>query len=175
MNYGRIYGRKYRIQYRGEERVSREKLKELTSGLNINGESFNLQDIIACSNKKWDEPEWGFPKGRRNYQEKDLTCALREFEEETGFSASNLTVVQNVLPYEEIFTGSNYKSYKHCYYLAEMKEMPEDENNFQKSEVSKVGWLSYNEALENIRPYNLEKKEVLKKVNTLLMNYRLCS
>lgn len=170
-----LWGENIGIQYRGEERTSRDKLSQLRNGITIGNESYSLESIIKSSEEKWNEPEWGFPKGRRNYQEKDLTCALREFEEETGFSASNLTVIQNVLPYEEIFTGSNYKSYKHCYYLAEMKEMPEDENNFQKSEVSKVGWLSYNEAIEKIRPYNLEKKEVLKKVNTLLMNYRLCS
>ena len=27
--------------------------------------------------------KWGFPKGRRNYQEKDLDAAIREWEEET--------------------------------------------------------------------------------------------
>ena len=37
----------------------------------------------------WDTPEWGFPKGRRNYQENDLTCGLREFEEETGYDKDN--------------------------------------------------------------------------------------
>ena len=30
--------------------------------------------------------------------------------------------------------------------------------NYQKSEVSKISWLSFEEALEKIRPYNLEKK-----------------
>ena len=47
--------------------------------------------------------------------------------------------------------------------------------NFQKSEVSKIAWLSYDEALQKIRPYNLEKKQVLSKINTLLNKYRLCS
>uniref|UniRef100_A0A6C0CRJ2 Nudix hydrolase domain-containing protein n=1 Tax=viral metagenome TaxID=1070528 RepID=A0A6C0CRJ2_9ZZZZ len=169
-----LWGENIGIQYRGEERVSREKLSELTNGINIGGDSFTLKDIIDNSEKNWHEPEWGFPKGRRNYQEKDLSCALREFEEETGYPVSSLSVVQNVMPYEEIFTGSNYKSYKHCYYLAEMKNVVGN-GNYQKSEVSKISWLSYDEALEKIRPYNLEKKEVLKKINTLLTKYRLCS
>jgi predicted NUDIX family NTP pyrophosphohydrolase len=30
----------------------------------------------------YEEPEWGFPKGRRNPNEKNLKCALREFYEE---------------------------------------------------------------------------------------------
>ena len=31
----------------------------------------------------YDEPEWGFPKGRRDGYENDIDCALREFKEET--------------------------------------------------------------------------------------------
>jgi len=169
-----LWGENIGIQYRGEERTSREKLRSLTEGVTINDDIYTLKSIIESCNKSWEEPEWGFPKGRRNYQEKDLSCALREFEEETGYSSNTLSVVQNIVPYEEIFTGSNYKSYKHCYYLAEMKNV-DGAGEFQKSEVSKISWLSYEEALKCIRPYNLEKKEVLNKVNTLLMKYRLCS
>lgn len=169
-----LWGENIGIQYRGEERVSRDKLNELTEGINTGFDSYNLKNIIDQSEKKWIEPEWGFPKGRRNYQEKDLSCALREFEEETGYPSSSLSIVQNIIPYEEIFTGSNYKSYKHCYYLAEMKNV-EGSGDFQKSEVSKISWLSYEEALEKIRPYNLEKKEVLTKINTVLKKYRICS
>ena len=51
----------------------------------------------------------------------------------------------------------------------------EGSGDFQKSEVSKISWLSYEEALEKIRPYNLEKKEVLTKINTVLKKYRICS
>ena len=35
-------------------------------------------------------PEWGFPKGRRNYKEKDLIVRIREFEEETGYQKEQL-------------------------------------------------------------------------------------
>ena len=31
----------------------------------------------------------------------------------TGYKSISISLVQNVLPYEEIITGSNYKSYKH--------------------------------------------------------------
>ena len=75
----------------------------------------------------WDEPEWGFPKGRRNYKEKDLECALREFEEETGIQKSSLTIIKNLNPFEEIFTGSNLKSYKH-----------KSTNKAQNTRVSKI-------------------------------------
>ena len=52
-----------------------------------------------------------------NYNEKDLTCAIREFEEETGYKNADFNIVYNILPYEEIFTGSNFKSYKHKYFI----------------------------------------------------------
>ena len=68
------------------------------------------------------------PKGRRNYKEKDLECALREFEEETGISSLRLNVVENVLPFEETFIGTNHKSYKHKYFLAYLN----DNKNYDK-------------------------------------------
>jgi 8-oxo-dGTP pyrophosphatase MutT (NUDIX family) len=44
---------------------------------------------------EWDEPEWGFPKGRRNFKERDLECAVREFEEETGYPRHTLDLIKN--------------------------------------------------------------------------------
>jgi len=78
----------------------------------------------------WIEPEWGFPKGRRNFKEKDLDCALREFEEETGYNKSTVKIIKNLNPFEEIFTGSNLKSYKHKYFLGciDLKDTYNDTN-----------------------------------------------
>ena len=74
-----------------------------------------LDTLINKSETVWEEPEWGFPKGRRNYQENDLTCGLREFEEETGYDKQSVSIIKNLLPFEETFVGSNLKSYKHIY------------------------------------------------------------
>ena len=51
-----------------------------------------LKSLIEKSITRWSETEWGFPKGRRNFQEKDLDCALREFEEETGMNKDNMVI-----------------------------------------------------------------------------------
>ena len=166
-----LWGDSIGIQYRGEEKISRNKFNCLKMGINLSNESYNLESLIQLSNAGWGSPEWGFPKGRRNYQEKDLICALREFEEETGYGKNSIKIIQNLLPLEEIFTGSNYKSYKHKYYLAHMDCNTTPINNFQRSEVSDIRWIKYDDCFNIIRPYNLEKRDVLKRVNYLLNNY----
>lgn len=122
----------------------------------------------------WEEPEWGFPKGRKNYQEKDLHCALREFEEETGYSMRYVEIIENLFPFEEIFTGSNYKSYKHKYFLGRMnKNAPPLPLNFERGEVSKMGWFSLKECLEKIRPYNVEKRNLICHIDNTLEKFGL--
>ena len=142
----------------------------------MNEITVTLKDIIEKTNTDWKETEWEFPKGRRNSKEKDLDCALREFEEETGISQDNVTVVENILPFEEIFIGTNHKSYKHKYFLAYMNnDIEEILHNFQISEVSKIEWKTIDECLESIRPYNLEKKKLITNINKILQEYRLYS
>jgi 8-oxo-dGTP pyrophosphatase MutT (NUDIX family) len=117
----------------------------------------------------WKEPEWGFPKGRRNFKEKDLECAMREFEEETGYDKKYTHIVKNLNPFDEIFTGSNFKSYKHKYYLAKINyEYSLNDANFQKSEIGNMGWFKYDEAIHKIRDYNIEKIEILTGIKRLL-------
>jgi 8-oxo-dGTP pyrophosphatase MutT (NUDIX family) len=160
-------------QYRSEEFVSRDKFNALRSGIFLN-QPYNLTDIIDESNTiyQFDEPEWGFPKGRRNYQEKDYACAYREFSEETGFLVSHLYQIKNLLPFEEIFTGSNYKSYSHKYYLTFMRyEDSLDVSRFDRGEVSKMEWKTVDQCLESVRPYNLEKKRLITNINETITNH----
>jgi len=173
--WNKLWGNDIRNQYRSEEKVSREKFESLKNGIVLNNDDYSLETLINEANKihQWEETEWGFPKGRHNNQEKDLSCALREFEEETGISRSNINIIHNIIPFEEIFTGSNYKSYKHKYYVAYMNNDIEIMNSYQHTEVSKMEWKSYESAMRLIRSYNLEKKEVLTRVNTLIANYSM--
>ena len=165
-------------QYKNEENASKKKFELLREGILIDDKIVTLKDIIEMSNTSWRETEWEFPKGRRNQKEKDLECALREFEEETGIKTSEITIIENILPFEEIFIGSNHKSYKHKYFLAYMNNFLEDNNklsNFQATEVSKLEWKTIEKCLETIRPYNLEKKELIININKVLQEYRLYS
>ena len=100
---------------------------------------------------------------------------MREFEEETGISKEKITIVENVLPFEEIFIGTNHKSYKHKYFLAYMNDTEENLENFQITEVSKIEWKTIDNCLESIRPYNLEKMRLITNINKVLQEYRLYS
>jgi|688.fasta_scaffold02329_23 8-oxo-dGTP pyrophosphatase MutT (NUDIX family) len=161
-------------QYKGEEMASQKKFDALKTGVPMgNGEIITLEHLIEYSTTKWKETEWEFPKGRRNYQEKDLDCALREFEEETGLLKKDIKIVENILPFEEIFLGSNHKSYKHKYFLAYTDKTTDDLHNYQQTEVSKLVWKTLEECLESIRPYNLEKKQLIININKVLQEYRL--
>ena len=46
-------------------------------------------------------------------------------------------------------------------------------NHFQETEVSDIKWLNYEECLQYIRPYNLEKCNILTKLNNVLTEYSL--
>jgi 8-oxo-dGTP pyrophosphatase MutT (NUDIX family) len=161
-------------QYKHEENGSREKLEHLRNGVHSNNISYTLSSLIEESDKFtiWSEPEWGFPKGRRNYQEKDYDCAIREFCEETGFNRKHVCNIRNICPVEEIFTGSNYKSYKHKYYIAYIPdEYSNNVTNYEPTEVSNMEWKTYDDCISSMRPYNLEKKRLLTNINQMLTQY----
>lgn len=161
--------------YKNEELSSFKKFDSLKSGINIDEKVIKITDIVNNSHTNWVETEWEFPKGRKNFKEKDLVCALREFEEETGIPSNIIKIVENILPFEETFIGTNHKAYKHKYFLAFIKDDSIDLTNFQKTEVSKLEWKSYDGCINSIRPYNLEKKKLITNINKVLQEYRLYS
>ena len=168
-----LWGIKIALQYKNEEKVSNNKFNKLKEGYKINNEFINLETIINECKNRFVEPEWGFPKGRRNFQEKDIMCALREFEEETGYNKTDVLTLNNIIPLEEIFTGSNYKSYKHKYFLGFMNNNNKPKSIFQTYEISKIEWVSVNIASDYLRDYNFEKKNILVELNKLLKTNKL--
>jgi 8-oxo-dGTP pyrophosphatase MutT (NUDIX family) len=218
-----------------EEKTSKDKFTILANGRGMGKgrHPFHLQTLVdECKQFpewSWDEPEWGFPKGRRDTEESDWVCALREFKEETGqppdqqqrFSSDSSNVpilnpppgllhpsrvqttepptptpkyslrpqipnvsveipipeqkikpIANLFPFEENFMGSNYKPYKHKYYLMQM-DYDDSDITFRSTEVSKVAWKTYEECMEIFRFYNVEKKQMLSKIHFMLENFCL--
>ena len=159
--------------YKNEEKTSKAKFINLKNGYSNILESYNLETLINLCNKEYLEPEWGFPKGRRNYQEKDIVCALREFEEETGYEKRDIAIINNIVPYEEIFSGSNYKSYKHKYFIGIINNNKIPKNNYQIYEITEIKWISIEEVSNYLREYNYEKKNIISYLNNLLKTYKL--
>tara|TARA_B100000795_G_C22803021_1_gene443001 strand:+ start:914 stop:1831 length:918 start_codon:yes stop_codon:yes gene_type:complete len=155
-------------QYQIEFENSKLKFLNLKNNIYL-----NMNDIISKANILFEEKEWGFPKGRRNIKETDYNCAQREFEEETGFKKDEYNILKNIKPVEEIFYGSNDIRYKHIYYIAmcltDKKLEVDPENKFQITEIGGIDWFTLNKGIDKIRPYNKEKKDVLRKVQKLLI------
>lgn len=116
-----------------DDKQAKLKFESLKTGGNtkFGGMAYNLASLLneITTHKHyvdWQEPEWGFPKGRHESGETVLVCAAREFHEETGYSALALNFLTNVKPLEEIFLGSNNKAYIHKYVLAQYIEIEKD-------------------------------------------------
>ena len=172
-----------------EFKESHEKFELLKKGFFIklkNSEElvyFDINYVLENTCSLYDDTEWGFPKGRRNMSENDLTCALREFTEETGINHKTIKVCHDIKPIEEVFSGSNKVRYKHVYYVAKQHSASTDGNaiqlgstslynpcnKIQSKEIKDVRWFTYQEAQNLIRDHNVERKELFKRLNAMIM------
>lgn len=152
--------------YKNEKETSRVKLMTLRN---------TLPDIIKSVNMSWPTPEWGFPKGRRDPYESEYMCALREMKEETGLTEKDVIPIKNIDTIKETFFGSNNIQYCHKYfimYVPNNKEIVYNSNNIHMfQEIGDIRWCSLDEALSLIRSENVEKREILLRVSSLLRNY----
>ena len=159
-------------KFQNEYNNSKKKFNLLKNGVNIDGHQLSLLNTHNTVPILWKRPEWGFPKGRRNAKESDLDCAKREFEEESGYTEDSYQIDDSISPIVELFSGTNNIRYKHIYYIGKSLNdvsLTINKDNFnQASEISQIKWSSFTDSSESIRVYNIEKKEVLKKVHDLL-------
>ena len=160
-------------KYKNEENASIKKFESLKSGILYKNEMVTLSKLINESTTSWKETEWEFPKGKKNYQEHEIMCAIREFEEETGNDSSKLFIIENLAPFEEIFMGTNNKTYKNKYFIGYMKDNINKLDNFQKNEISKIEWKTLEDCLKSIRHYHFEKKQLIININSILNKYQI--
>jgi 8-oxo-dGTP pyrophosphatase MutT (NUDIX family) len=154
---------------RRSSRHAHEKFKQLLRGVTNNkGQFIKFKNLVESlpAEERYLEPDWGFPKGRRNYKlnESDLQCAMRETLEETGIHPKSYQLDSQYLV-SEIFQGTNHINYCHKYFLAKCSpQMPvwiNPFNIYQASEIRKIGWYSYQQTTKMFRPYHQEKKRIL--------------
>lgn len=166
-------------QYRQEFEQAKVKFEMLREGVEVDGKTITLAELLDATPLMWKTPEWGFPKGRRNTFETDLACAIREFEEETTLKPDQYTLLENLHPIEESFYGNNNIHYCHIYYIAIVPYDTElgspSEHPELAREISKLAWIPYNQAIQQIRDTNPEKRDVLRRVKTILSQLTLLS
>ena len=163
--------------YRHEKEQARQKLEALRIA------SPSLEELIAQAGPAWATPEWGFPKGRRDMNESEFACAMREMWEETNIHEKDIVVVRGIEPLEEVFTGSNHVTYLHKYYIgyiAQDASKGSGEIDIQSAgmtnehiqrEIGAIRWCSIEEGIAHIRPENREKRQVLLRTHNLLQTY----
>ena len=159
--------------YKHEKEQGKQKMDALRSG------TPSLDTLLDTTEIVYNTPEWGFPKGRKNLNESEYACAMRETWEETNIDETNIVPIRNMDPITETFVGSNGVSYCHKYFIAHTLHGIGEEgvttasatNEHIKNEVGDIRWCSLETALELIRPENTEKRDVLLRVDAILKKF----
>jgi 8-oxo-dGTP pyrophosphatase MutT (NUDIX family) len=170
-----MWGLNHSHLYKNEYETARGKWETIHKGvMDANGKFWTVDDMIAAAGPAQATPEWGFPKGRRDAQESDFVCAMREMYEETGVREEQVIPIQNLEPLVESFLGTNHVHYCHKYTIvwvpASVKVEFTMENDHMRREIGDIQWLKLDDAMSRIRPENIEKREVLLRAASLFRN-----
>jgi len=152
------------IAFQKEFEISQQKFNYIKK-------NFNLLEFINFKNL-YDSPEWGFPKGRRDKNEKNLDCAIREFKEETGIESDNYIILNRLNTIEETVIGLENYVFKLVYYigLSFNENKLEMITDHQKYETSDIKWMTYEDIIPKIREYYLEKIKLIHKIFFMIIN-----
>lgn len=135
-------------------------------------ENNKLNELIEITKGSFLETEWEFPKGRRNDYEKNIECAIREVEEETGLvNDKDYILYKNIFPLIDEYKSFNKVNYKHVFYIGKIinKQIIDsiqiDESNIdQKKEINDILFLNETDCLKKIRNYQYNKISIAKKM-----------
>tara|TARA_B100000575_G_C23092762_1_gene630057 strand:- start:689 stop:1531 length:843 start_codon:yes stop_codon:yes gene_type:complete len=152
-----------------------DKFNKLSVGylFNKTKEFINLHYFVKKSKTNYLHTEWEFPKGRRNNRETNLECAKREFTEETNYTNSDYSLINNIAPFTEEFMGENRVRYKYIYYIGYLINMEKEvfidpTNKDQFNELKDIRWMTLPESLDIIRNYHHTRKNVILKIFSLI-------
>jgi len=170
-----MWGLDHSHLYKNEYETAKTKWENIHRGVSdINGKVWTSRDIANTCDETHHTPEWGFPKGRRDSQESDYICAMREMFEETGVKENDVIPINNLEPLVESFFGSNHVHYCHKYYLIwvprELNISFDNKNEHMRKEIGDIQWVSLEKGLSLIRQRNVEKKEVLLRAASIFRN-----
>ena len=159
-----------------KNKIYKNEMKRCCDSFIVNMEKYI--DFFLDETKGRDENPWGFAKGRKHDSETEISCALREFEEETTIP-KNLIQLLHIKPYEELYMGTDDKLYKTIYYAAcipycyvtELQNLvPNTENiirtSYVSEEVADIKWFPYLTALNKV---DIHKQNILRQINQTLL------
>jgi len=151
---------KYKI-YEKEADISRKKFNIL--------KTYDLLELIDFNNL-YETPEWGFPKGRKDKNERNIDCAVREFREETALTLDKYLILNRLNTIEETVLNLD-KVYKLVYYLGLLcQESKLEINNDAKYEIGDLQWLPFEDVIQKIRPYFTDKLKMIYKISFKIQN-----
>ena len=132
----------------------------------------NRKEFVQNNPSVYEEPEWGFPKGRRIRGESDVDCAIREFGEETNISRDSYVVLKNI-KLEETFEGLNGIAYRHVYFVALLKSpdlinLNQRFTPMQRREISAIAWKSFIECDQHVRPHHVQRKAMIGELRSVI-------
>lgn len=144
--------------------------KKYMAEFNQSKDKFNSIKLdINDFSSEYDETEWEIPKGRKNSNEKNIDCAVREFREETNINYDDYIVINCVDPIHDNFIGTNGKNYRHIFYTSLVN--PDIEiNDYHNNEIETIKWCKWSELNDLIRSYNGNKINILTQILLFIMN-----
>lgn len=153
------------------------KFNILKNGFYKDNQLYNLNYYVENSVTDYKDPEWYFPKGKKDKNETEIEASLREFIEETNIQKEKIHIDPEV-KLEEVHIGSNNKKYKTILYLSEYKDddykyiidefKKGNKNNFQKIEIGNIKWVSLDELKKYFRKYEKSKIELINQIMSKL-------
>tara|TARA_B110000908_G_scaffold167822_1_gene221457 strand:- start:982 stop:1875 length:894 start_codon:yes stop_codon:yes gene_type:complete len=164
-----LWNNKYK--YNSEYARSKQKFYNLKN----NKYSIGIRQLVKKTSQ-YREPEWGFPKGRKNINERNIDTAVRECYEETNIKQSDYDIQQyndTPITFKEEYDAFNNKTYKLIYYIGRIRDDYQINstcsfNKYQQNEISKLGLYPLDKIITMIRPYYNEKIKLIRSIDTFI-------
>jgi len=125
-----------------------------------------------CNIKTYEETEWEFPKGRKEKNEVNINCAIRELEEESHIKKDEYDIINNISPIIEEYVSTNNIKYRICYYVGIYKTDKLIDKVINNNEIKQTKWININECVNYIRTYNRSKLCIIDILKSIIDRYQ---